>query len=458
MERVKKQKSISKIFAIYIMFFCIVTILLAIFDFILFQIGLNSGFILPANYYEQKIEKQREEIAKVEGVKVKDFIPDECNYIVYDSIGNVFYSNVSETKAIDIWNLVQSDKRSEGKYYYKVISRENGICVVEYTIGASFVNPALKKYVQNAELSLILLYFILFSIEIIILSKCFRRRISKELQILKETTENIQMENLEFEVKYSNILEINEVISALDKMKTELNDSLSKQWKMEEARKEQMAALAHDIKTPLTIIKGNSELLSELDLKEDQAEFNDSILNEIKNIEDYIKSLIEIMKTEKESTLEKKKIKLEEFIQDIIEQGISIGINKKVEFRNEIKHIPEVIIGDELALKRALSNIISNAVEYCSENGKIAFGVDSDNDNIRFTIEDSGRGFTEEELQLATEQFFQGDKSRNSKNHYGMGLYIAKKFMEKHKGNISLGKSEKLGGAKVVIELPILFN
>nr|WP_241393995.1 histidine kinase dimerization/phospho-acceptor domain-containing protein [Clostridium beijerinckii] len=76
---------------------------------------------------------------------------------------------------------------------------------------------------------------------------------------------------------------------------------------MEEARKDQIAALAHDIKTPLTIIKGNSELLSELDLKEDQAEFNDSILNEIKNIEDYIKSLIEIMKTEKESTLEKRK-------------------------------------------------------------------------------------------------------------------------------------------------------
>ncbi|OCB00659.1 HAMP domain-containing sensor histidine kinase [Clostridium beijerinckii] len=458
MERVKKQKSISKIFAIYIMFFCIATILLAIFDFILFQIGLDSGFILPANYYEQKIEKQREEIAKAEGVKVKDFIPDECNYIVYDSIGNVFYSNVSETKAIDIWNLVQSDKRSEGKYYYKVILRENGICVVEYTIGASFVSPVLKKYVQNAELSFVCIYFVLFSIEIIILSRCFRRRISKELHVLKETTENIQMENLEFEVKYSNILEINEVISALDKMKTELNDSLSKQWKMEEARKEQIAALAHDIKTPLTIIKGNSELLSELDLKEDQAEFNDSILNEIKNIEDYIKSLIEIMKTEKESILEKKKIKLEEFIQDIIEQGISIGINKKVEFKSEIKHIPEFIIADESALKRTLSNVISNSVEYCSKNGKMVFGVDSDDDNIRFTIEDSGRGFTEEELQLATDQFFQGDKSRNSKNHYGMGLYIAKKFMEKHNGNISLGKSEKLGGAKVVIELPILYN
>ncbi|NRX26421.1 hypothetical protein DFM89_002013 [Clostridium beijerinckii] len=67
MERVKKQKSISRIFAIYILFFCIATILLAVFDFILFEIGLDSGFILPANYYEQKIEKTERRNSKSRG-------------------------------------------------------------------------------------------------------------------------------------------------------------------------------------------------------------------------------------------------------------------------------------------------------------------------------------------------------------------------------------------------------
>ena len=60
---------------------------------------------------------------------------------------------------------------------------------------------------------------------------------------------------------------------------------------------------------------------------------------------------------------------------------------------------------------------------------KILFSVDTNDKNLRVIIEDSGIGFTPEELHSATKQFFQGDKSRNSKNHYGMGLYIVRKFV-----------------------------
>ncbi|WP_082138011.1 ATP-binding protein [Clostridium sp. K25] len=81
--------------------------------------------------------------------------------------------------------------------------------------------------------------------------------------------------------------------------------------------------------------------------------------------------------------------------------------------------------------------------------------VDSNYKSIQFIVEDSGKGFTKEEISFATEQFFQGDKSRNSKNHYGMGLYISKNLIEKHNGNIILQNSKTLGGAKVIIEVPI---
>jgi len=64
------------------------------------------------------------------------------------------------------------------------------------------------------------------------------------------------------------------------------------------------------------------------------------------------------------------------------------------------------------------------------------------------------RDFIKEELILATQQFFQGDKSRSSKSHYGMGLHIAKKSIERHNGRIYLSNSKKLGGAKVILELP----
>jgi len=451
-EGVKRQKSISKIFGMYIIFFCIVVAILIVFDLFLLGVGIDSGFILPANYYEQKIENHRDDIAKAEDVST--IIPKACDYEVYNLDGKMLEGNVSEEKALRMWDVVQSGDTADGHRYYKIIQRNGEICVVEYTLVSSFTNSILKKYISSGELGLIIIFLILFIIEIITFSKCFKRRMVKEMQILKDTTKNIQMENLDFKIKCSNIIEINEVLSALDKMKTELYESLNKQWKMEEIRTEQIAALAHDIKTPLTIIRGNSELLNELDLKQDQAEFNKRILNEVSSMESYIKSLIEIMKSEKEPAIEKEKIDLKTFVNEISEQGISMSINKQLRFISEIKKFPEFALIDEVELKRAINNVISNAIDYSSVNGEIIFSVDFKDKHIRFIIEDSGRGFTKEELNSATEQFFQGDKSRSSKSHYGMGLYIAKKFIERHNGRIYLSNSEKLGGAKVILELP----
>ncbi|KEI04180.1 sensor histidine kinase [Clostridium botulinum] len=453
MERIRKQKSISKIFAIYVILFCIVALILGVASIRLFLSSFDSGVILPANYYEKKIEKQRSKIEKVKDVE--NLIPKECDYVVYDYKGKVIQGNVPKNKALEMWDIVKSNKTSQGKYFYKIIQRHNEICVVEYTIKVTFANPTLRKYIKNVEDSSIILLFSLYIVEILIFSKYFKKRLEKEMKNLKDTTENIKMGNLDFKVKYSNILEINDVISSLDKMKSELNKSLTRQWNMEETRKEQIGALAHDIKTPLTIIKGNSELLDESNLDSKQIEFNSSILNEIKNMEFYIKSLIEITKSETQALIEKEQIDLMKFIEDIVKFGVSMSINNQSTFKSEMKNITEFIFVDKIALKRAIINVISNAVDYCGTKGTILLTVDCSDKSIQFIVEDSGKGFTKEELSFATEQFFQGDKSRNSKNHYGMGLYISKKLIEKHNGNIILQNSKTFGGAKVILEVPV---
>lgn len=453
MEVVKQQKSISKIFAKYIACFCIVAVILGLLDLLLFGVLAESGFILPANYYEQLIEKHRNEIAQAKDVNM--IIPKECDYAVYNSEGKMLQGNVLEEKSQKMWNIARNEQAGTWPYYYKIIQRNDGVCVVEYTLASSFANSTFKKYIPNPELDFALIFVVFFVIEIIIISKCFRRRILKEMQILKDTTKNIQMENLDFKINYSNIIEINEVLSALDKMKMKLNESLKKQWKMEEIRKEQIASLAHDIKTPLTIIKGNSELLNELELNLNQKEFNNSILSAADSIECYTKSLMEIIRSDKEAAIQKKQIDLEKFMQNIIEQSQSMSINKNLKFITEIKEIPKFILADEEALKRAIINVISNSVDYSEVNGKILFSANMIGKNLKFIIEDSGRGFSQEELQYATVQFFQGDKSRNSKNHYGMGLYIVRKLMKQHDGNIELENSKELSGAKVILELPV---
>lgn len=453
MERIKKQKSISRIFAHYIICFCLTTIVLVISSCFLFLAFIHIGIIVPANYYQKYIEQKTDEIVKTKDVK--SLIPGGCRYAVYNLDGQMIEGNVSQKKSQDMWEIYKNNKFNDGYYFYKIIQRKNEICMVEYKLIGQFANSNIQKYIPYAGDLFPLLDIILFIIEIIVFSKCFSKRLSKEMKILKETTENIQMENLDFDIKYSKILEINEVLSALSKMKTELQQSLNKQWKIEETQKEQMAALAHDIKTPLTIIRGNVELLDELDLNSEQRSFAKNILNESMKMESYIRSLIEIMKSKKEIMIEKKEIDSQVFIQTIEAVAGSITMEKSIKFIMNVKEIPQKFVADEELIQRAIVNVISNAIDYTPINGQILFEVDTNNAYIRFIVEDSGRGFTKEELKYATEQFFQGDKSRNSKLHYGMGLYIVKESLKQLKGNICLENSKETGGAKVSLEIPI---
>lgn len=94
-------------------------------------------------------------------------------------------------------------------------------------------------------------------------------------------------------------------------------------------------------------------------------------------------------------------------------------------------------------------------MEYCPREGKLLFIVEGTDKTLKFSIIDSGKGFSEEELKSATEQFYRGDKSRNSKNHYGIGFSTTKSFIKLHKGDIQLSNSLQIGGAQVDLTIPL---
>ncbi|NJA30077.1 two-component system sensor histidine kinase, partial [Clostridioides difficile] len=133
-----------------------------------------------------------------------------------------------------------------------------------YKIVSEYSSPILRAYLPKPEILGMIIFSIIFFIEIVILSKVFGKKFNIEMELLKNTTEKIEQQDLDFVVESSKIYEINNVLFSMDKMKLALKDSLEKQWMLEENRKEQISALAHDIKTPLTIIHGNTDLLIEI--------------------------------------------------------------------------------------------------------------------------------------------------------------------------------------------------
>ncbi|WP_313130440.1 histidine kinase dimerization/phospho-acceptor domain-containing protein [Anaerocolumna sp.] len=135
----------------------------------------------------------------------------------------------------------------------------------------------------------------------------------KELLILKNAALQIKEKNLGFEIHSTKVSDFNEILMSLDALKKELAASLTCCWKLEEERKSQFNALVHDIKTPLTIISGNAELLSESHLLKEDAKLNQNILEEVDQIQFYIQTLIEMNQSEKAVSIVKRKNKSKRF-------------------------------------------------------------------------------------------------------------------------------------------------
>lgn len=451
---IRKQVGLRSIFIRYILYFIFVTVILILFYVFIFLFMGMKNIILPANYTEQKIESSKYMLSKVDKV-TEEMIPEGCSYGVFDAKGNMLYGNFSSKASKTAWTVVQKNENSSGMtHHYAVIQRKNETCIIEYFITAQFNHPLLKKYLGNPELLVLILLILSFILEVGLLSVRFGRHFSKEMKLLMEATEEIKKQNLDFQPEHSGIREIEEVIHSLNSMKSALKDSLEKQWDMERGRKDQISALAHDIKTPLTIIKGNAELVKEIIEDEEQIKYNRYILSAAEEIEHYIKVLIDMTKSEDIIALKSIKIETKTFIKKILEQEKALAFEKSIQLMNEQENMPEFFYGDEELLYRAIINIIANAVEYSPEKGKLYFKVEEDEKFLKFLIEDSGRGFSKEELEFAAEQFYKGDKSRNSKNHYGIGLYITRSFTELHHGTIELSNSTKTGGAQVIISIP----
>lgn len=456
MARLKNQVKASNLFIKYIITFCIETIVILFTCLMIFILLAFKGFFYPANYYEKYIQSHISEIKTAE--KVKDFIPENCEYAIYQKDGTFLEGNISESKISEVWTGIQNTNYKIIDKYYEIVERESQICIIFYELHISYSNSFLERHLPNPGFMTILIFILLFIINTMRISKQFGKILSSEMSNLNKITGKIQEESLEFELKPSKIIEIDKALQSLLKLREGLKDSLDKQWKLESARRDQIAALGHDLKTPITIVKGNIELLNETKLDEEQSVYVKSSLENLTDMQYYIQKLLEINATNEAITLQREEVDIEDFLNEIISNIAHIARQKNITIILEQDNPIQKLIADKVLVKRAIVNILENAIEYSKENSRVLIKVNADQEKTKIVIEDAGEGFTKEALQMATEQFFRSDKSRNSKFHYGMGLYIAKNIVKLHEGDIVLGCSEELGGARVELSFNSIGN
>ena len=411
-------------------------------------------WIFPANHTENLILEKRTDIATSKNFE-KSLLPDNTSYLFLSKDEKVIETNMNKNIQDIAFNYHKGAVNSNSNLSFIEIQRSDGYVLVAYDLKPFYKSPWMQKNLPQINVLLLILLIIFCLISVITITLIWAKKISKELNPLLEASEEIGKQNLDFQVKKSNVQEFNVILVSLEKMKVGLSESLRTNWREKKKKRNQISALSHDIKTPVSIIKGNSELLGETKLTEEQQTYLNYIRKNTSRIDKYIQTLMLVNKSNQVNELNFTQIRAKEFVENIEKLVKEFTSTYKLNLLEDINYDDDFLIVDLKNFERAFLNILSNAEEQSPKSSTIKLIICSKTDKLQISILDQGHGFTGEDLLYATDQFYQGDKSRHSKENYGIGLFVSEQIINMHGGNLVLENRTDECGAKVSILLPV---
>lgn len=234
--------------------------------FLVMVFSTTFGFTTYGNYSEIKANELAPIIAATPDLS--DIrIPVGIEYALLDKNYQLLETTLDEKEleqAMQYATTGMSNQSLQKKYLF--VTRENEYVILQYYIGAQFTNGWMNEHLPSPDILLILLIAVNCIFVCLFLTARFSKSLRLQLAPLFDATSEIAKQNLDFEVGHSKIREFEEVLISFSSMKESLKTSLAQQWKAEQMQREQIAALAHDLKTPLTIIQGNADLINETEL------------------------------------------------------------------------------------------------------------------------------------------------------------------------------------------------
>ena len=451
----KREHSLRTILLSYVVSLTVLSVISSLLIFYLFTFGF--GFVIPANQVESDLSAVRNDI-ETSKVFNPDILPDGTSYVFLTREFKLKKSNMPVNLQEESLLNYQFKNAHGGRYgYFQSFERSDGIVIVNYQLSPRYRNAWMNQHFPNADLMMIGSMIVSILIIFIALTFYYANKLRQQLRPILRATEKISQQDLDFQTSQSTIKEFNQVLSGLDHMRVALRESLMENWKAEQDKQNQISALTHDLKTPLTVARGNAELLAMTPLDAEQMDLLEHFQKGITQVDAYVKELSELNKTSLTKSLTLEDISVREFIEDIYDQTLSLAQTKQINVAFDKKDIKKAIIGhwDRSLLNRAFMNIVSNAVEHTPSGSQLLLTARVEDDEFKFICLDSGPGFSLESLEKATQLFYQEDKSRQSRNHSGLGLTIANDIIRLHHGSLALSNDDSTGGAKVTIILPL---
>ncbi|HMV29273.1 MAG TPA: ATP-binding protein, partial [Anaerolineales bacterium] len=274
------------------------------------------------------------------------------------------------------------------------------------------------------------------------------RSISRPIRELTKATHNMADGNLGQQVIVRSRDEIGELAQSFNKMSADLARSFN-------LRKQMTADIAHELRTPLSLILGHAEGVHDGVLQPSRENF-EIIREEAERLEHLVSDLRTLSLADAgELSVEFQPVNLNELMSDVHTHYLTLFNQKRITL--DLETAPGILTAnlDPSRFAQVLNNILDNALRYTPEGGRVELKTQLTENRIQLSVKDSGEGVSSEEAQHLFDRFYRVSESRNRNDGgSGLGLAIAKSIVEMHKGRI-WAESEKGKGLRVVIELPV---
>jgi len=407
--------------------------------------------------------------------KIEEVLKEIGYNLVITSDQETIFSNLTDDDKNSISKL-QSDMLSSSE---SIVLEVNSVSLVKNTfikddkiINMIAINSNnlidkehMKIEARTFFISYIGIVFVIALLIIILTNGILSSRVAKSLidplDLLSYGAGQIEEGNLDFKMNYEGKDEFAKVCADFDKMRIRLQESVQMQLKYEEDRKELVVGISHDLRTPLTTIKGYVKGLKDgvANTPEKCERYHDIIYNKACDMDMLVDKLFLFSKLDTgKFPFHFEKVYCNEFLRSFFKSAQDEFERKSLKLFYENSCNDDILLNiDTEEINRVLINILENSVKYKTHDyGNVNITVNKQKDNIVLRIKDDGPGVLEENLSRLFVSFYRGDAARtNPSEGSGLGLSISEHIIKAHGGTIT---AKNMDGLAIIITLPICYQ
>ena len=392
--------------------------------------------------------------------RLNGVLGEKCSYLVVRKENVLTYigSETNSSLLLELPEYGEADTSANTGIYIdgeeQALIKQIDFKYKDGTKGSAFIVTVLEETLP--EIKNLMSDVIVSIIMILVLTACMLTvwiytSLINPIKKLQVATQNIKDGNLDFTIDVESKDEIGELCKNFEEMRQRLKDNAEEKLASETENKALISNIAHDLKTPITAVKGYAEGLIDgvADTPEKREKYIRTIYNKANEMDTLLNELTLYSKIDTNRIpYNFAKLNVSAYFSDCIEEiGLDLE-SKNIELAYFNYADEDVqIIADPEQLKRVVNNIVGNSVKYLDkQRGRINIRIKDVGDFIQVEIEDNGRGIAARDLPYIFDRFFRADASRNSATGgSGIGLSIVKKIIEDHGGKIWATSKESMG-------------